>query len=288
MNWFEVQLLLPAPMKDSVINRLFELGAEGVTDGDDSVKGYFEEKNRSAVDRDLKAYLDSITEFFPGHPPVEVKFQSVEKTNWADRYKEFYFAQQLSHLFFLKPAWDETTVVPEGLIPIVMEPGQAFGTGLHMSTQLCMRLVEDAVEMFKRPEAIRVLDVGTGTGILSIVAAKLGVQKVTAVDIDPIAVDTAKENFVLNACTQIETKVGDLSGVEGPFEVIVSNILLETHLQLAPLYREKLAPGGQLILSGLLTPQKAELLEAMKVAGLVEETSKSSQEWLAMTLRHQS
>jgi len=289
MDWFEVELRLPHEMKEPVMNRLFEMGAEGLAEADEEagavVRGYFGADRRALVDRDLPGYLHSVRECLPGSEAARWVINGVGAADWADKYKEFYFAQPLSSHFFLRPAWDVRTPIPEGMIPIVMEPGQAFGTGLHATTRLCIALLEHSVELFVRPETLRVVDVGTGTGILAMVASKLGVAAVDAVDTDPVAVEVANANFALNGCVNLNATVGSLEDLAGRYDLIVSNILLETHLRLAPLYRSRLADRGLVVISGLLAPQKPAIVEAFAANGLVEEESQTTQEWLAITFR---
>jgi ribosomal protein L11 methyltransferase len=287
-KWFEVQLEVAAAQREAVINRLFEIGAEGVNESEETVRAYFPESEKAAVKRELDAYAASLAEMFPKSPKVQAKFHAVEQENWAERYKEFYQAQRLTHVFYLKPAWDTKAEVPDGMIPLVMEPGQAFGTGLHASTTLCLRLIEHTADQLAKLAPTRLVDVGTGTGILAIAAAKLGIGHVSAVDIDPIAVVTANENFALNGCKGLKATTQGLHELKGPFDIIVSNILLEAHLELAPEYDRCLAPGGHLILSGLLTPQHQETDDAMRAQGLVPDGTESQQEWLALLYRKPS
>lgn len=289
MQWFEINLNVPEALKDSVVNRLFELGAEGVTEAETAsapgtIRAFFDEKHRSSVGAELDAYLDSVAEIFPELPRVQTQYLSVENDNWAERYKEFYVPQKLTRLFFLKPAWDQGTEVPQGMVPIVMEPGQAFGTGLHPSTRLCMRLLERAIDLNPIVANVRAIDVGTGTGILAIVAAKLGVRDLVAIDNDPVAVTTAKENFEKNGCDFIQLSEEPLSSFQGPFHIIISNILLETHREMVADYRRLLAPGGLLLLSGLLAHQKQELIDLFKPYGFVLDATETLQEWMALSM----
>jgi len=292
MGWFELILSVPEPLRESVVNRLFELGAEGVKEEDSltppRVTGFFQETQRSHVSVEMGPYLDSLSDLFPGLPRVRMEFRELAQENWSDRYKEFYKAQKLTSLFFLKPAWDKNTEVPSHMIPIVLEPGQAFGTGLHATTRLCISLIQVAVELYARPAMIRLLDVGTGTGILAIVAAKLHVGQVIGIDNDPIATEAARENIILNEVPQIEISDLLLDKISGPFDVIVSNILLETHRELVAHYARLIKPGGQLILSGVLGNQKRQLVDAMKAYGLVEEFSDTLQEWAAVSFSRHS
>lgn len=233
--------------------------------------------------RNLEAHFPGV-----GMGATQVQWYDVEDENWIDAHKEYYLPQKLTQLFFLKPAWDLTTVVPDGMVPLVLEPGQAFGTGLHASTRLCIRLLEYFVELHTKPDDIQALDVGTGTGILAMVLSKLGVASVMATDNDPIALEVAAENLDANQCANVELSDEDLSEFEGPFDIIVSNILLDTHRELAQQYARLLGPRGQLILSGLLASQKTEVVEIMAEVGFQLEASESSQEWIALAFVRRS
>lgn len=288
MQWFEVLLSIPEILKDPIVNRLFELGAQGVTEEDQKgttaavVKAFFETVARSTVEKELPLFLNSLSEMHPKLPAVTVKIKEVVNENWGDRYKEFYHAQKLSRYFFLKPAWEIDAVVPEEMIPIVMEPGQAFGTGLHATTRLCLCCLEQLLRYFPEQQKARVMDVGTGSGILAIAAHKLGFKNIDAIDNDPVAVEAALENLVLNDTPSIVVSGVPLENFKGPYDMVIANILLETHLQLRHEYRRLLKVGGQLLLSGLLGFQLNETRAAMTEVGFVEEFSDCLQEWAAI------
>ncbi len=293
-QWFEIQIRIAPPVKDAVVDQLFEWGAQGIVEddlGDDNlIRAYFEEDKRDQVEEQIQPFLNNLAAHFPGIGvgASQVQWYDVEDENWIDAHKEYYLPQKLTQLFFLKPAWDLTTVVPDGMVPLVLEPGQAFGTGLHASTRLCIRLLEYFVELHTKPDDIQALDVGTGTGILAMVLSKLGVASVTATDNDPIALEVAAENLEANQCVNVELSDEELTEFEGPFDIIVSNILLDTHRELAPQYARLLGPRGQLILSGLLASQKTEIVEIMGEVGFQLEASESSQEWIALALVRRS
>ena len=224
MEWFEIRVLteLPIPLKEVVTHQWFELGALGV-DESEIIKGkprfsaYFEIGNKEKVIQDWVIFLSSLDS------PRKIEWQSVPvlQENWAEKYREFYRAQKLSHSFFLKPAWDEITAAPSDLITIRMDPGQAFGTGLHATTRLTLQLFERALGYYLDASQLSLLDVGTGTGILAIAAAKLGVGKITAVDIDEIAVETAAENFEINQVKGVALSGTPIQNIKEKFDIIL-------------------------------------------------------------------
>lgn len=293
MSWFEIEMNVPNEMRESVVNRLFELGAQGVTEDEPRlakvrVQAYFASEHREAVPIALDEYLDELSRIYPTHGPIESEVRGIEDRSWADEYKRYYQAQKLSRSFFLKPAWDDSVEVPNGYIPIVMDPGQAFGTGLHPTTQLCLKLLERALSFYPRREDLRLLDVGTGSGILAIAALKLGIGNVAGVDNDPIAVEAALENLDLNDARAVEISERNLASFPEPFQIVLSNILLETHRELVQEYARLVVRGGQLVLSGLLAHQKAEIQELMSIHGFMLEASETRQEWFAGLFTHVS
>jgi ribosomal protein L11 methyltransferase len=148
---------------------------------------------------------------------------------------------------------------------IVLDPGMAFGTGTHPTTSLCLAALSDLLAA--RPGA-RVLDVGTGSGLLAIAARKLGAGVVAGNDNDPVAVQVARENAALNGVA-LELNERDVGEQHGPFELVLANILANTLVALAPALAAQLAPGGVVLLSGILTPQEEEVRAAYLEAGLV-------------------
>ncbi len=293
-EWIEVRLEVDEELRESVSNRLFEIGAEGVSEikdkGVDLYQVYFPKNLESEVIAQLKDYQTALKALFPKNKEITFQIFEVPEDNWSDKYKEFYKAQKLTQLFFLKPAWDKETLVPHGMIPIVMDPGQAFGTGLHPSTRMCVHMLEHSVRVYRFPEKLKVIDVGTGTGILAMIASHLGVGSIDAIDNDEDAVITAKENLDLNNCSTVRISDKPLGSYTEKFDIIVSNILLDTHRLLAADYARLLKDGGELILSGLLAYQKRELESFLLPLGFVPIGACNFQEWAAFsyTCRPQS
>jgi len=164
---------------------------------------------------------------------------------------------------FVRPSWIDAPT-PPGMVEIVLDPGMAFGTGTHPTTSLCLAGLSDLLAA--RPGA-SVLDVGTGSGLLAIAASKLGAGRVAGNDNDPIAVRVARENAALNGVA-LELDERPVQLQPGPFDVVLANILANTLVELAPAITAQLAPGGVVLLSGILTPQEEEVRAAYLAAGL--------------------
>jgi ribosomal protein L11 methyltransferase len=253
-KWYELKVFVAAAGKDAVSSRLFEIGAQGVVEDIGFVSGFFPESAKAEMQDEWPAYVDSLMEMNSALA-IRWEWKEVEDVDWTEKYKETFKAQKLTNLFYLQPAWDKTGKVPAGMLPIRMELGQAFGTGLHSSTRLALHLVQSIAAKFWDPNSISLLDVGTGTGILAIAAEKLGMGDIFANDIDEVSVEVAKENLVANECSLIALSTRPIDEISKQYDIVVANILLETHKHLQPHYSRLCKPHGYLILSGFLSYQ---------------------------------
>jgi ribosomal protein L11 methyltransferase len=187
----------------------------------------------------------------------------LREESWRDSWKKHFRVQRHGRALVVKPSWT-TYRLKGGDIVIEIDPGMAFGTGQHPTTAMCLRALEDYV----RPGS-RVLDLGCGSGILAIAAAKLGATHVLALDLDPNAIRAARENAAANGVADvIEVREGTLGSERGPFDVVAANISGLTLERLAGELAGSLAPGGVLIASGFLEDAVAGLSSAFEGAGL--------------------
>ncbi len=213
-----------------------------------------------------------------------------EEEEWLETWKKFYTVLHIGERLVVKPSWEIYTPSP-GEIMVELDPGLAFGTGLHPSTRLCLLVMEQVIKGGER-----VLDVGTGSGILALFAAKLGAKEVLALDIDKLAVKVARENILRNGLKgKIKVRWGTLVRTEEapfidvsslkPFDLVLANITAPVIKSMAKELSEALAPGGLLIISGVTLTQKDETSEALSAQGLRFESALSCQEWVALTFR---
>ena len=205
----------------------------------------------------------------------------VPDEDWGEGWKKDFRPLDVGRVR-VRPSWiDEPT--PTGAVEVVLDPGMAFGTGTHPTTSLCLAALSDLITA--RPGA-SVLDVGTGSGLLAIAARKLGAGRVAANDEDPVAVRVAGENAERNGAA-LELTVDPVEAIAGTFDVVVANILANVLVALAPALAAKLAPGGVLLLSGILGPQEDEVRRAHVAQGLapLPEGDRRQGEWSLLALR---
>ncbi|NJD37336.1 MAG: 50S ribosomal protein L11 methyltransferase [Geobacter sp.] len=206
--------------------------------------------------------------------------------DWADAWKVNFKPLNIGKKLLVTPSWEQ----PEGKTDrevIILDPGMAFGTGGHETTRLCLECLESILSDLPEEQAIgTVLDLGTGSGILAIAAAKLGAQRVDAVDIDPQAVSVAAENCRLNQVAhQVRCSTTPLARLDGGYTLILANILAEELVRLGPELASRLAPGGSLILSGILAEREELVRNGYASLPLQFTASYSDGEWRCLQYR---
>lgn len=282
-DWFQIKVTVNKDsLKEALLNFLFEKGALGVCEQENqgSCLVSFEKKQEAEIEKVLNSYIPELKKIDP-QAEILWEISPINVENWADKYKEFYQAQKLTSRFFLRPRWDRDTPIPTGMFPIYLDPGQAFGTGLHPSTRLCMKLLEDVAQLYPSVRSLRLLDVGTGTGILAIAAQHLGFGSITAIDNDSDAVRVAQENMAFNQMSGVVVTETPIDQFKDSFDIVVANILLETHLLLSHQYERLLKPGGLLILAGLLGGQIQAIERVFRGKGFTPQQKYWLQEWAA-------
>lgn len=200
----------------------------------------------------------------------------VEQEDWQNAWKKYYHAMDIGERLAIVPGWEDYRT---DRIRIVMDPGMAFGTGTHETTSLCLETLDSLVKGGER-----VLDIGTGSGILAIAALKLGADSAEGVDIDPMCVRTAGENAARNGVAdRFKVLVGDLSDkASGQYNIITANIVAAAILSLAPHVPVLMAPGARFIASGIIDERKDEVLAGLKAAGLEPVEVKEKRGWVCI------
>lgn len=290
MKWAALRATCPPESEEPVAACFIEAGCEGVQIESDrigsrsarAITGYLPVDDRlEAAILTLQESLVALREFEidPGDGRLTTRF--VQDEDWAEAWKRFYHPLRVGRTLVIKPSWEEFSPRPGDRV-IELDPGMAFGTGAHPTTQLCLALLEERVT-----PGDRVLDLGTGSGILAIAAATLGAASVLALDLDPIAVAAARENADRNGVgTRVAVVEGSTEAAgDVPFDLIVANILADVIRDLAADLARLTRPGGLLIASGIIADRAADVAAALSAAGFAIQEERADQEWRALVAR---
>lgn len=315
MRWNKFTLKTRSEVEDIVISTLAEAGVEGV-EIEDKVPLTERDKEQMFVDimpdgpeDDGVAYLNFYVE--EGEPTEEllarvreeleelrlfvdigegtITHSMTEDKDWVNNWKEYFHQFYVDDILII-PSWEEVKAEDEGKMIIHIDPGTAFGTGMHETTQLCMRQLKKYVT-----GSTELLDVGTGSGILSIVALKLGAAHAVGTDLDPCAISATKENLEANQIPEgkMEVMIGniiddkavqDAVGYE-KYDIVTANILADVLVPLTPVIVRQMKPGAVYITSGIIEEKENVVTEAVKAAGLEVVEVAHQGEWVSVTAR---
>lgn len=266
-KWLKIEITAPAELTDALTNFLEEAGAQGVFSesllppgsdhpepGDmEVVQAFFtsgagNEKRISAVYR----YLERLEEIFPDAGTPTLVTEIISDPDWGQQWKKYFKPVRVCKNIVVKPTWERYTPSSRDIV-VEIDPGMAFGTGQHASTRMCMEAIENTILKDRSVEKWKVLDVGCGTGILGITAAKMGAQDVICVDNDPKATEIAAENAVINGVDQCLRIVhDDAAHIREPRNLIIANLTSKLLMKLRTSLIKILMPDGYLIISGIV------------------------------------
>lgn len=308
-EWNEVRIVIPLEAIEAVSAILYDMNVKGLSVADPQDLLTREAGPLSWDFADINLYPEGednavITAYFPDTDNIEshvahieeriaglgafgiqaephrVESRQVFEEDWATSWKKYYKPMRVGQRIVIKPTWEEYAPTPGDLI-VEMDPGMAFGTGTHETTKLCIELLQDHL---KGGETV--YDVGTGSGILAITAARLDADKVLAIDLDPVAVDSARINVDLNELTNVTVKAGNLlDETDEKADVVIANIIADVIIFLATDLHRVLKPGGLFIGSGIIHLREAEVLEALAVAGFEILEVRNENDWRAIAAR---
>ena len=207
----------------------------------------------------------------------------VHEADWAEAWKAFFPVMRVGRRLVIRPTWRQHRAAPDDVV-LALDPGMAFGTGLHPTTRLCLAALEPLAED-GRLDGARVLDVGCGSGILAIAALRLGAATALGVDTDPIAIEATVANARRNRLARrVTARQGSLPSGEAPFDVALANLIAGVLVNLAPLLRDELRPGGTLLASGIFVDREAEVRDAFTSLGLIVRSRSAEGDWVALAV----
>ena len=311
MIWTEIKIKSTPESEEAISNILYEAGADGVViespndlsvlknkevlwdyiDDDlinmdpevSIIKGYINEtENVKEAIAQIKKRIDQLPSFGLNTGNVETTVTEVDQEDWENSWKQYYKPTLIGQHFIIKPSW-EPYISQEGDLIIEMDPGMAFGSGLHETTQLCIINLEKHVK-----EGDIVFDIGCGSGILSLAAANLNCKKVIGVDVDSLAVQVAKENAIHNRLDKIiDVRQGDLLDVvDEKADVIVANILAEVIVKLADQIKPCLKENGIFISSGIILSKVELVVDSLLSNGFEIIEVQRMGEWAAIMAQY--
>ena len=307
MKWSEIAIHTTNEAVEPVSNILHEAGASGVVIEDplelikerENVFGEIYQLNPADYPDEgvlVKAYLP--VNSFLGETVEEIKLainnlllfdidlgrnaisiSEVNEEQWATAWKKYYNPVKISERFTIVPTWEEYEPVSSDELIIELDPGMAFGTGTHPTTVMCIQALERTVQ-----KGDLIVDVGTGSGVLSIAAALLEAKQVQALDLDEVAVRSANINVKLNKVQdRVHVSQGNLlDGVEEQADVVVANILAEVIMRFTDDVAKVVKPGGYFIASGIIQPKKDDVKAAIVTSGFTIEETIQMEDWVAI------
>lgn len=213
---------------------------------------------------------------------LDIELTSVREEDWSNTWKKYYKPMKVSDRIVIKPSW-ETYNKKKGQVILTLDPGKAFGTGTHETTMLCMQ----AIDQYIRPDH-SLIDIGCGTGVLSIGALLLGAKAATAIDLDGNAVEIARKNAQINKVLDRMTLVHGnlLDEIEGSYDIVVANIIADVIIELSQYVTNYIKAGGLFISSGIIHERLDEVIEQIESVGLIIEKVAKMGEWAMVVSRY--
>jgi ribosomal protein L11 methyltransferase len=285
------QLIVPASAEseDALTNFLWEQGALGVVEEEapgapPRLRAFFAESTSSTgLLTAVQTYQASLRSLGVPVESYGTEITPLLDEAWASAWQQSFPPREIGRRLLVLPPWREPSPPRDGAdrLVVIIEPGRAFGTGHHGTTEGCLVLLEQALVA---APAGTVLDIGTGTGILAIAALRLGARGALAIDVDPDAVAATQSNAGRNRCSGLTVRLAEPRQIQERFPLVLANLLTHTHLALAPEYARLVAPGGSLVLGGMLEHEDDGVSRALARAGFVPRSRVVLEGWASCRL----
>lgn len=300
-SWLEMRLAVPDRAVDLISQVLVDLGCTGVTAAekaldtfivpsadslanDPVLRAYFScPENVEALCTTVREALSELTVIFPELANCQLDYRMLADHDWASDWQQHFPPFRVGKRLVIHPSWIDWSPA-DGEVVLTLDPGQAFGTGTHATTGLCLEALAEHFENDRAPR--RILDVGTGSGILAMAGAALGAEQVVACDIDRAACQVAADNVRQNGLAdKIRITDSPLGEITGQYDLVLANILAAENIRLAAQLVVRLAPGGRLVLSGILIEQEQQVLDGFSPFPLTLLATSHRDEWTCIVYR---
>ena len=287
-GWLEIAIDAAPELSDPLSAFFFDLGCTGLVCedfGSRTLKAYLPlKKSPEDIQNRISVYLSQLSLIHPHLNAPGFRLNKIENQDWQRNWRRFFRPVRISPKLLVLPVWDKLPTHVEEAHIIRIDPGPAFGTGQHATTKMCLRAMEPSGAEGTGTQTL--LDVGTGSGILAIYGAKLGFEKIEAIDVDPEAVRWAERNIGLNGAANAITLSGTgIEAIEGCFSLVCANLILGELLRLMPVFSRLVETNGHLVASGILRDQVERIEEALPATGLFTSHRLYEDEWACMVLR---
>lgn len=307
-EWIEVTVITSSEAVEAVSGILYNTGVKGVAIQDSQdvefkkkhpgdwdyfdeklldiedgavIKGYYKEDEKfQFYIKYIEEGVNSLEEFGIDKGKGIVVYNKVNEQDWENNWKKYYKPTKVGNKIVVKPIWEEYSKKDDEII-LELDPGMAFGTGTHETTRMCIKALEKYVK-----EDSTVFDIGTGSGILSIAAAKLNAKKVIGVDLDPVAVDSANQNVGFNKLNNIEILHGNLMEVvKGKADIVIANIIADIIMFLTKDVKNFIKEDGYFISSGIILDRKDDVVKCLEENGFTIEELNIDGEWCCIVAK---
>jgi ribosomal protein L11 methyltransferase len=288
MKWVSLSVWPPAAVQEAVVNFLVEQTKRGVQLEGGGVTAYCHEGQEAQVCiQRLTHYYRDLQQLYPDLPELEVVQKVLPGEDWSETWKSFFKPLIIGKNIVIKPSWEPYERKP-GQVLIEIDPGRAFGTGRHPSTALCLEALELILSESSRKKmdsVTSVLDVGTGSGILGIAAARLGARRVLGLEIDPEALKVAAKNLLRNGVAEIMSVSSiPLHQLDETYDLVIANLTTPVIVQMAAILCRSVSPEGLLLLSGILKGEVDEVVKSFRAYYFKELDTRNMEEWRAILL----
>jgi ribosomal protein L11 methyltransferase len=279
MSYYEFSFTVAPDAADALTRLLADRGCLGVYEHAPHLVAYFPDsigidEIRHRIDSALAALRDSGL-------PSDISYEHIylSERDWNETWKKKFQPINVGETLAIVPPWE---TAPQGRTAIIVDPGMAFGTGHHETTRFCLATIE---RLSRQAGHERFCDIGTGTGILAIAARKLGFAEAIGVDIDPLSIDAARRNVVLNELDNVAIYEGSVEKTNGPFDLIAANLLSEILKALAPEIVVRMKPRSMALLSGIMVGQEEEVIDTFSALGTTVEEKLIDGRWVSLVIR---